>query len=210
MCTPEGYVTTGPESQVKSGALGIMGAFKAYLGIDVNGKQVTHVGTPTDSSDAATKDYVDQAIARASGGGGGESSCFGPTGGFTKSPTNLGGGGGNCSNVWGVGGDGCQAQPGYSCGIFAISGSNYSSYLCVKNSCGKGVTGGYVYKVGSSGGGFSDCVSTWGVGAQGVPASENPNYESCKSLPGYACGVWSFSGGGQNNPLVYYGVCLKN
>jgi len=65
------YLTTGKESQYKQGALGIGGLLKAYLGIHAGGKRVTNVASPEESTDAATKAYVDSAIARVSGGGSG-------------------------------------------------------------------------------------------------------------------------------------------
>ncbi len=69
------YVTTGTESQVKKGALGIGGLLKAYLGINANSQRITNVAAPTESSDAATKAYVDAAGGGGSSGGGISGGC---------------------------------------------------------------------------------------------------------------------------------------
>ena len=69
------YVTTGTESQVKKGALGIGGLLKAYLGINANSQRITNVAAPTESSDAATKAYVDAAGGSGGSGGGASGGC---------------------------------------------------------------------------------------------------------------------------------------
>lgn len=70
------YVTTGSESQYKKGALGIGGLLKAYLGINANDQRITNVASPVNSSDAATKAYVDaQGGGNGGGGSGGGGGC---------------------------------------------------------------------------------------------------------------------------------------
>ncbi len=222
MCTPEGYVTTGPESQVKSGALGIMGAFKAYLGIDVNGKPVTHVGTPTDSSDAATKDYVDQAIARASGGDGGSGGGGdGLTGGCSISR----GGKRQMQQInWG---SGCKvpvsdfaAQPqscteaadsGYECGATSRTcgsggpGSENPGWCdlwtvtcaCVKKSSNPpsgSVAGGCIVR--KEGNGSQQQFGNWGSGCKALssdPYSGQPYGCEDAATSGYKCGLFGLT-----------------
>lgn len=61
----ETNVTTGSENQVKQGAFGVNGLFKAYGGIDVDEKKIENVADPIDASDMANKAYVDEAIRKA-------------------------------------------------------------------------------------------------------------------------------------------------
>ena len=79
------YLTTGSESQYKKGALGIGGILKTYLGINANNQRITDLASPENSSDAATKAYVDNAIARVSGSGGGGGGGSGGSGGGSAS-----------------------------------------------------------------------------------------------------------------------------
>lgn len=62
-----GYVTTGSENQVKTGSLGVKGAFKAYSGMDAGGDRISNVADPSNGSDMANKRYVDDAIKKAFG-----------------------------------------------------------------------------------------------------------------------------------------------
>ena len=69
LCSEGGdYITTGHENQVKMGSFGVQGAFKAYGGINLNGKKITNVATPFAGSDMANKAYVDEAVRTAFGG----------------------------------------------------------------------------------------------------------------------------------------------
>lgn len=61
------YVTTGSEAQIKTGALSIVGLFKAFSGVNLNAQRVINVGAPVAGTDVATKAYVDQVIANAKG-----------------------------------------------------------------------------------------------------------------------------------------------
>ncbi len=131
------YVTTGAESQVKKGALGIGGLFKAYSGINTNNQRITNVAAPTEASDAATKAYVDAA------GGSGSGSCSGGvTGGYRQTSSS---GGYDCT-TWGAGATmggekgACDWTPGYTCTMVSemrnVSGASsaYSEYfLCFKS-----------------------------------------------------------------------------
>lgn len=143
------YVTTGSESQYKKGALGIGGLLKAYFGINANDQRITNVASPVNSSDAATKAYVD-----AQGGSGGSGSGSG-----SGSVSCSGGVTGGCSadsQAWGIAvsgrwGQGCTASnsvssggsvaaDGYECGaVYSVSGTGTNvqqafsaKYLCVK------------------------------------------------------------------------------
>ncbi len=78
------YLTTGSESQYKKGALGIGGILKTYLGINANNQRITDLASPENSSDAATKAYVDNAIARIGGGDGGDGSGDGAPSGSCR------------------------------------------------------------------------------------------------------------------------------
>lgn len=181
------YVRTDSSSQVKEGALGIIGLFKAYNGIDANSKRIRNVGTPTVGSDAATKSYVDQAIAAAGGGGGGASGNCGITGGYTE--IEMSGGRFRSCTAWGTGAtsssqSACPVLSGYACGqVSESAGSNSATQygVCVKSNCvGSGVTGGFsVFD--ASGGRFRSCTA-WGTGAT------SNSQGTCGILSGYTCG----------------------
>lgn len=95
------YVTTGSESQYKSGALGIGGLLKAYAGISASGARITDVASPISASDVATKAYVDAANTTSGGG----SSCTGVVSGgcYVKRNSITGG---SIQSTWGRG---CKA-----------------------------------------------------------------------------------------------------
>lgn len=122
------YLTTGSESQYKKGALGIGGLLKAYLGINANAQRITNVASPVESSDAATKSYVDGANVSSAG------AIIGMTGGYVT--TTVSDGRFTSCSAWGKGGANCRAETGYSCGQTGgteSAGGINSFFVCVRN-----------------------------------------------------------------------------